>query len=106
MEKLKNTEISSMLTKSEDSRRMQDMMKMYSMQGMDMSMFVGAGETLVLNANNDLVKYIVDNKDSENVPMMCEQLYDLAVIANKPLAPEKMTEFIARSNKIMMMLAK
>ena len=95
-----------MLTLSEESRRMQDMMKMYSMQGMDMSMFGGAGETLVLNANNELVKYIVEHKDSENVPMMCEQLYDLAVIANKPLAPEKMTEFIARSNKIMMMLAK
>ncbi len=106
VEKLKNASISSMLTMSEDSRRMQDMMRMYNMQGMDMSMFGGAGETLVLNANNDLVKYIVDNKDSENVPMMCEQLYDLAVIANKPLTPEKMTKFIARSNEIMMLLAK
>ena len=106
VEKLKNESISSMLTLSEESRRMQDMMKMYSMQGMDMSMFGGAGETLVLNANHELVKYIVEHKDSENVPMMCEQLYDLAVIANKPLVPEKMTEFIARSNKIMMMLAK
>ena len=106
VEKLKNAEISSMLTMSEESRRMQDMMKMYSMQGMDMSMFGGAGETLVLNANNELVKYIVDNKDSENVPMMCEQLYDLAVIANRPLTPENMTKFLARSNKIMLMLAK
>ncbi len=106
VEKLKNASVSSMLTMSEDSRRMQEMMKMYSMQGMDMSMFGGEGETLVLNANNDLVKYIVDNKDSEYVPMMCEQLYDLAVIANKPLTPEKMTKFIARSNEIMMLLAK
>ena len=105
VEKLKNPSVSSMLTMSEESRRMQDMMKMYSMQGMGMDMFGGAGETLILNANNALVKYIVDNKESENVPMICEQLYDLAVIANKPLAPEKMTEFIARSNKIMMMLA-
>lgn len=106
VEKLKNASVSSMLTMSEDSRRMQEMMKMYSMQGMDMSMFGGEGETLVLNANNDLVKYIVDHKDSEHVPMMCEQLYDLAVIANKPLTPEKMTKFIARSNEIMMLLAK
>lgn len=106
VEKLKNASVSSMITMSEDSRRMQDMMKMYSMQGMDMSMFGGAGETLVLNANNDLVKYIVENKDSEHVPMMCQQLYDLAVIANKPLTPEKMTQFIARSNEIMMLLAK
>lgn len=104
VEKLKNPSVSSMLTMSEESRRMQDMMKMYSMQGMGMDMFGGAGETLILNANNELVKFIVDNKESENVPMICEQLYDLAVIANKPLAPEKMTEFIARSNKIMMML--
>lgn len=106
VEKLKNASVSSMLTMSEDSRRMKEMMKMYSMQGMDMSMFGGEGETLVLNANNDLVKYIVDHKDSEHVPMMCEQLYDLAVIANKPLTPEKMTKFIARSNEIMMLLAK
>ncbi len=108
VEKLKNASVSSMLTMSEESRRMQDMMKMYSMQGMgmDMSMFGAEGETLILNANNDLVKYIVDHKESENVPMMCEQLYDLAVIANKPLAPEKMTKFIARSNEIMMLLAK
>lgn len=106
VEKLKNASVSSMITMSEDSRRMQDMMKMYNMQGMDMSMFGGAGETLVLNANNDLVKYIVGNKDSEHVPMMCQQLYDLAVIANKPLTPEKMTQFIARSNEIMMLLAK
>lgn len=106
VEKLKNASVSSMITMSEDSRRMQDMMKMYNMQGMDMSMFGGAGETLVLNANNDLVKYIVENKDSEHVPMMCQQLYDLAVIANKPLTPEKMTQFIARSNEIMMLLAK
>ncbi len=106
VEKLKNASVSSMITMSEDSRRMQDMMKMYNMQGMDMSMFGGAGETLVLNANNDLVKYIVENKDSEHVPMMCQQLYDLAVIANKPLTPEKMTKFIARSNEIMMLLAK
>ena len=106
VEKLKNASVSSMLTMSEDSRRMQDMMKMYSMQGMDMSMFGSEGETLVLNANNDLVKYILEHKDSEYVPMMCQQLYDLAVIANKPLEPEKMTKFIARSNEIMMLLAK
>ncbi len=106
VEKLKNASVSSMLTMSEDSRRMQDMMRMYNMQGMDMSMFGTAGETLVLNANNDLVKYIVENKESEHVPMMCQQLYDLAVIANKPLSPEKMTQFIARSNEIMMLLAK
>ena len=95
VEKLKNPSVSSMLTMSEESRRMQEMMKMYSMQGRGMDMFGGAGETLILNANNALVKYIVDNKESENVPMICEQLYALAVIANKPLAPEKMTEFIA-----------
>ena len=106
VEKFKNKDLSSMLTVSEESRRMQDMMKMYAMGGMDMNMFGNASETLVLNANNDLVQYILNNKDSENVPTFAAQLYDLAKIANAPLAPEAMTEFVARSNKIMMLLTK
>ncbi len=104
VEKLKNENISSMITLSEESRRMQDMMKMYNMYGMDSSMF-GNDETLVLNANNKLVQYILENKDFENVPMICEQLYDLAMIAHKPLQPEEMTKFITRSNEILMKLA-
>ncbi|MCR5273574.1 MAG: molecular chaperone HtpG [Lachnospiraceae bacterium] len=103
---LKDENISSMITLSEEGRRMQDMMKMYSMgQDMDMSMFA-AEQTLSLNANNTLVKYILENKDSENIPMFCEQLYDLALIANQPLGTEAMTKFIERSNKIMLLLAK
>jgi len=86
---------------------MQDMMKMYSMHGMGMdpSMF-GASETLVLNANNALVQYIFEHKDSEHVPTFCKQLYDLAMIANQPLPADEMAAFIARSNEIMMLLAK
>ena len=94
VEKLKNEEVSSMVTLSEESRRMQEMMKMYGMAGMDPSMF-GGDETLVLNANNKLVQYVLANKDAENTPMFCEQLYDLAMISHKPLAPEAMTKFIA-----------
>ncbi len=107
VEKLKNENISSMMTLSEETRRMQDMMKMYSMggNGMDMGMF-GGGETLVLNSGNKLVQYILDNKDGEHVEMFCKQLYDLAMIAHKPLPAEEMTEFVARSNEIMMLLAK
>lgn len=104
--KLKNTSISSMITLSEQDRRMQDMMKMYSMPGMDPSMFGGQGQTLVLNANNDLVKYVLANKDGENTPIICQQLYDLALLSHAPLTPEQMTAFIARSNKIMELLAK
>lgn len=104
--KLKNENVSSMITLSEDSRRMQDMMKSYGMGGMDPSMFGGQGETLVLNANNALVKYIFENKDSENVPTFCEQLYDLAVLAQRPLPAESMTKFVTRSNEIMMLLTK
>lgn len=104
--KLKNTSISSMITLSEQDRRMQDMMKMYSMPGMDSSMFGGQGQTLVLNANNDLVKYVLSNKDAENTPIICQQLYDLALLSHAPLTPEQMTAFIARSNKIMELLAK
>jgi len=108
VEKLKNENISSVITLSEEGRRMQDMMKMYSMGGMggmDPSMF-GGDSTLVLNANNALVKYIFEHKESEHVPTFCQQLYDLAMISNQPLAPEAMTKFITRSNEIMMLLAK
>lgn len=105
VEKLKNEAISSMVTLSEESRRMQDMMKMYGMSGMDASMF-GSNVTLVLNANNTLVKYVLENKEGEHTNMICEQLYDLALISHKQLSPEEMTRFIERSNQIMMLIAK
>ena len=105
VEKLKNENVSSMLTLSEETRRMQDMMKMYSAGGMGMDMF-GDSETLVLNSSNKLVQYILNNKDAENVGMFCKQLYDLAVLANHPLKAEEMTEFVNRSNEIMLLLAK
>lgn len=108
VEKLKNKKISSMITLSEESRRMQDMMKMYAaggMGGMDPSMFA-ADQTLTLNANNELVKYILDNKDSEHVPMFAEQLYDLAMLSNQPLSVDQMTKFVKRSNDIMLLLTK
>ncbi|MCI9198768.1 MAG: molecular chaperone HtpG, partial [Lachnospiraceae bacterium] len=104
VENLKNENISSMMTLEEESRRMQEMMKMYSMGGMgDPSMF-GGKETLVLNAKNALVRYLAAHQDSEHTHMLCEQLYDLAMISHKPLDPEAMTKFIARSNEIMMLL--
>ena len=105
IEKLKNKKVSSVLTVSEESRRMQDMMKMYG-GGMDMSMFGAEGETLVLNANHPLVTYITEHEDDANTQMICEQLYDLAKLQNAPLSPEAMTKFVARSNDIMLLLAK
>ena len=104
LEKLKNKDISSMITVSEESRRMQDMMKMYSMGG-DMGGFGKEGQTLVLNANNKLVQYVLEHKEGENVNIICEQLYDLAMIQHAPLEPEAMTKFVARTNKIMLLLA-
>ena len=104
VEKLKNANVSSMMTLSEENRRMQEMMKMYGMAGMDPSMF-GNDVTLVLNANNKLVQYVAEHKDDEHVPMICEQLYDLAMIAHKTLNPDEMTKFIARSNEILALLA-
>ena len=106
VDKLKDASISSMITLSEESRRMQDMMKMYGMAGMDPNMFGAEGQTLVLNANNDLVKYVAEHTDGENTKIICEQLYDLAMLSHAPLSPEQMTGFIARSNKIMELLAK
>lgn len=105
VENLKNESISAVMTLSEENRRMQDMMKMYGMTGMDPSLF-GGQETLVLNAKHPLVQYLVNHGDSENVTILCEQLYDLAMLAHKQLAPEEMTRFIARSNEIMLMLAR
>ena len=105
VEKLKNENVSSMLTVSEESRRMQDMMKMYNMYGMDPSMFGGAGETLILNANNKLVQYVLKHGDGELTGKICEQLYDLARLSHGTLSPERMTGFIARSNEIMLMMA-
>ena len=101
VEKLKDASISSMITLSEESRRMQDMMKMYGMAGMDPNMFGAEGQTLVLNANNDLVKYVAEHTDGENTKIICEQLYDLAKLAHGSLSPERMTKFIARSSEIM-----
>ena len=108
VEKLKNADIASVITLSEEGRRMQDMMKMYAMNGMggmDPNMFA-ADQTLTLNANNELVKYIFEHKDSEHVPMFCEQLYDLAMLSNQPLSVDAMAKFVQRSNQIMMLLAK
>ena len=105
VEKLKNENVASMMTLSEESRRMQDMMKMYGMMGMDPSMF-GNDVTLILNANHPLVQYVLNNGEGENIALFCKQLYDLALLSNKPLNPEQMTEFIKRSNEIMMLLAK
>ncbi len=106
VEKFKDENVASMITLSEESRRMQEMMKMYSMGGaMDASMFGSAG-TLVLNANHPLVQYVAEHKDGENVSAFCKQLYDLAMLAHKPLSPEEMTAFVLRSNEIMMKLAK
>ena len=105
VEKLKNESVASMMTLSEESRRMQDMMKMYGMMGMDPGMF-GSDATLVLNANHPLVQYVLNNKEGEHTTLFCKQLYDLALLGNKPLNPEEMTAFINRSNEIMMLLAK
>ena len=105
VEKLKNASVSSMIVLSEETRRMQDMMKMYNMYGMDPNMF-GGQETLVLNANHPLVKYLAENQESDKAPLICEQLYDLAMMSHKQLSPDEMTRFVQRSNEILLMVAK
>ena len=104
IEKLKDDSVASMITLSEQSRRMQEMMKMYGMGGMGMDM--GGETTLILNANHPLVKYVVENKENENTSLICKQLYDLAMLAHKPLNPDEMTAFVKRSNEIMILLTK
>ena len=105
VEKMKNEGVASMITVSEETRRMQDMMKMYNMGGMDPSMFGGTGETLVLNANHPLGKYVLNHKENQNTDKICEQLYDLASLSHGPLSPERMTKFVSRSNEIMLIMA-
>ena len=105
VENLKDENVASMAVLSEESRRMQEMMKMYGMAGMDPAMF-GGQATLILNANHPLVKFVVEHKRSKSVPIICKQLYDLAMLAHKPLNPEEMTAFVQRSNEIMMLLTK
>ena len=105
VEKLKDDKVASMITLSEQSRRMQEMMKMYGMAGMDPSMF-GSEVTLTLNANHPLVQFVAEHGDNENTPVICKQLYDMAMLAHKQLNPDEMTKFIARSNEIMMLLTK
>ncbi len=106
VEKLKNDKVSSMITMSEDARRMQDMMKMYAANGMGGMGMSDMGQTLVLNANHALVQYVLEHKEDNNTDLICKQLYDLALISHHPLEADKMTEFIERSNEIMMLLAK
>lgn len=106
VEKLKNKKIASIVTISEETRRMQDMMKMYAVNGMGMGDFGQEGTTLVLNANHPLVQYILEHKEDENTKMICEQLYDLGMLQNAPLSPEAMSKFVARSNDIMLLLTK
>lgn len=105
VEKLKNENVSSMITVSEETRRMQEMMKMYTMPGMDSSMFGAGGETLVLNYSNKLVQYVLGHQEDAHTNEICEQLYDLAALSHGSLTPERMTRFIARSNELMMVLA-
>ena len=102
VEKLKDGQLASMITVSEENRRMQDMMKMYNMYGMDPSMFGSVGETLVLNANNKLVQYVLTHEEGDLTEKICRQLYDMASLSHGSLTPERMTQFIARSNEIMM----
>ena len=105
VENLKNADVASVLTLSEQGRRMQDLMKMYNMYGMDPNMF-GGQETLVLNANHPLVKYLAENQESDKAPLICEQLYALAKMSHKQLSPDEMTRFVQRSNEILLMIAK
>lgn len=109
VEALKAASIPGMILLSEYSRRMQEMSRMYGMGGMDMKGMFTEEQTLVLNRNNHLIKAIVDLKDNEtkkdDVRMICQHIYDLALMSHKQLEPEAMTRFIERSNQLLARLA-
>ncbi len=98
---LQNNSIASMITLSEESRRMQDMMKQYAMPGMNSAMFDHGGRTLVLNASHPLVQQLVENTEGENFALLSEQLYDLASLGHGSLSPERLEKFIQRTNELM-----
>ncbi|MBE5999148.1 MAG: molecular chaperone HtpG, partial [Sarcina sp.] len=106
LETLKDANISSMLTVDEQTRRYMDMMKVYAGDGLGFgSAGLGnEGRTLILNAVHPLVKYVLEHEEGDNTKLVCEQLYDLAVLQNEPLTGDEMAEFVSRSNKILMLL--
>ena len=104
VESLKNPEVAAMMTMSEEGRRMQEMMKMYAMYGMPAEELSEKDLTLVLNRNNDLVKRLMSEEEAELSEMMVKQLYDLAYLSHGNLSPERMTDFIKRSQELMMKL--
>lgn len=106
LQNLKDKDVSSILKVDEQNRRMQDMMKMYSMNGADLGMFKDEGQTLILNAEHPLVQYVLEHEETEEAGKVCAQLYDLARLQNAPLTPEEMTAFVARSNEMMLALTK
>ncbi|MFT9493784.1 molecular chaperone HtpG [Anaerosolibacter sp.] len=102
LESLKSEDVAGMIILAEDSRRMQEMMKRYSMGGFNPGMFPSE-ETLVLNKKHPLIQYILGhaNEETELLDLIAQQVYDLAVLSHKPLDPEAMTKFIKRSNELM-----
>ena len=109
LQKLTQSSIAAMLSISEESRRMNDMMKMYAMSGMPMS-DMPVDETLILNTEHPLVQYLIEHRTDEaakeTVDMISEQLYDLAKLQQSPLSADEMTKFISRSNEILLKMAK
>ncbi len=100
LESLANEKIASMITVSEESRRMQDMMRQYSMAGMG-NMFDSLDETLILNSKNELVKKLIQNPNHPKADLISEQLYDLAKLSHGSLNPERMAKFVERSNGLL-----
>ena len=102
---LKNEKIASLLIISEESRRMEDMMKQYAMMGLDPSMFGGnTDKTLILNSSHSLVQKLLATENKENEKLIIEHLYDLAELSNSSLSPERMSAFIQRANTILSMI--
>ena len=109
LQKLTQSSIAAMLSISEESRRMNDMMKMYAMSGMPMG-DMPVDETLILNTEHPLVQYLIEHRTDEaakeTVDMISEQLYDLAKLQQSPLSADEMAKFISRSNEILLKMAK
>lgn len=106
VESLKSEDTTAIILVSEQSRRMAEMKSQFA--GMDLGMNFEEEKTLVINDNSPIIKKLVSLKDDESkkdqIELICNQIVDVALLANKELDAKELDEFINRNNKLMNML--
>ncbi len=99
-EALKDTSVPAILNVSEDSRRMEDMMKMYSVMGQNAPASFPTQATLILNTSNELIASLAD-ADKEKADLISKQIYTLCLLSQRRLSPEELRQFLTDSYNIL-----